>query len=406
MAIAWDDVLRDCDRRLRSSDIRDLLAVTERPDVISFAGGLPAPELFPTEGMRAAFDAVLATDGKAALQYGPTEGYAPLRELLAGRLRARGIRASEDEILLTTGSQQALDLLGKVLLHPDATVAVEAPSYIGALQAFAALDARFLALPMDGAGLAVDALDGILRRSGPSLLYTVPTFQNPSGVTMGLERRAALLALCAGLGVPLIEDDPYGDLRYSGVEVSPLRALPGGEDTVYLGTFSKILAPGLRLGWVVGPRALIRRLVVAKQGTDLHTDSLVQRAVLWFCTHHDLAGHVARLRSVYGARRDAMLGALSRHMPPSVQWTEPEGGLFLWLTLPEGVDSRALLGEALRRRVAFVPGNAFYADGTGGEHLRLNFSHTPPEQIEEGVRRLAAALSAWRLESVAANGAG
>lgn len=408
MGLPWETLLSECDRRLRSSDIRDLLAVTARPDVISFAGGLPAPELFPVDDLRAAFEAVLRTDGAAALQYGPTEGHAPLRAYLAERLARRGIRVAPEEILLTTGSQQGLDLLSKVLLHAHATVLVEAPSYVGALQAFAAHQPRYLTVPMDDQGLRVGEAAWMLATATPpathGLLYTAATFQNPSGVTMSRERRLALLELCAGRRLPLVEDDPYGELRYEGEDVPPLRALPGGEETIYLGTFSKILAPGLRLGWVVAPRPLIARLVIAKQAADLHTDSLVQRAVLHYCTHADLEGHIARLRAAYRERRDAMLAALARYFPAEVRWTHPGGGLFLWLTLPEGADARGLLAEALAHRVAFVPGTAFYPHigatpagdaRAGGENcLRLNFSHADPARIEEGMRRLAAVVTA------------
>lgn len=397
MALPWDSILSACDRRLRSSDIRDLLAVTARPDVISFAGGLPASELFPVDDLRAAFDAALAQDGAGALQYGPTEGYLPLRAYLAERLARRGISALPEEILLTTGSQQALHLLSTVLLPPHAGVLVEAPTYVGALQAFAAQQPRYLSVSVDDDGLCVHEAAQLLRAvapTAPRLLYSVSTFQNPSGVTLSLERRHALLDLCAAHALPLIEDDPYGELRYEGTALPPLRALPGGEETVYLGTFSKILSPGLRLGWVVAPRPLIARLVMAKQAADLHTDSLVQRAVLRYCLDADLEGHIARLCAVYGARRDAMLAALTRYFPTGTRWTRPQGGLFLWVTLPKGVDTRALVPEAIARRVAFVPGSAFHTDDSGANCMRLNFSHATPELIEEGVRRLAEVVDA------------
>lgn len=403
MGLPWETLLSDCDRRLCSSDIRDLLAVTARPDVISFAGGLPAPELFPVDDLRASFEAVLRSDGAGALQYGPTEGYAPLRAYLAERLARRGIAATPEEILLTTGSQQGLDLLGKVLLRRSAAVVVEAPSYVGALQAFSAHEPRYITVPMDEQGLRVDlaatALDGVDPTATGGLLYTAATFQNPSGVTLSRQRRLALLELCTARRLPLVEDDPYGELRYAGAAVPSLRALPGGQETIYLGTFSKILAPGLRLGWVVAPRPLIDRLVIAKQAADLHTDSLVQRAVLHYCTHADLEGHIARLRTVYGQRREAMLDALQRYFPAEVRWTRPDGGLFVWVTLPTGTDARALLAAALERRVAFVPGTAFHPHGEEaraevGHCLRLNFSHSDPARIEEGVRRLAAVITA------------
>lgn len=397
MGLPWETLLGEFDRRARSSDIRDLLSVTAQPDVISLAGGLPAPELFPVEGLRASFNAAMDQDGAGALQYGPTEGYAPLRAYLAERLARRGIVAAPDEILLTTGSQQALDLLGKVLLHRQASIVVEAPSYVGALQAFSAHEPRYLTVPMDEQGLRTDHLARTLERAPlptPSLLYSVATFQNPSGVTMSHERRQMLLDLCAVHGIPLVEDDPYGELRYEGDAVPPLRALPGGAETIFLGTISKILAPGLRLGWVVAPRPLIARLVIAKQSADLHTDSLVQRAVLHFCTHNDLDAHIAGLQAVYRERRDAMLAALERYFPAEARWTHPDGGLFLWVTLPEGMDARALLAAALEHKVAFVPGTAFHVDGAGEYALRLNFSHAAPERLEEGVRRLGGVIKA------------
>ncbi len=399
MGVSWETRLHDCDRRLKSSAIRDLLAVTAQPDVISFAGGLPAPELFPVEEVRASFDAVLRDDGRDALQYGPTEGHLPLRAYLAQRLAGKGIVVSPDEILITTGSQQALDLLGKVLMRPGAPMLVEAPSYVGALQAFSAYEPHYLAVPMDEQGLRVEDAARILDAAEatgatPVLLYTVPTFQNPSGVTMSLTRRQVLVGLAAEHGLPVVEDDPYGELRYAGEPVPPLRALPGGQDTVYLGTFSKILVPGLRIGWVVAPRPLIARLVVAKQAADLHTDSLAQRAVLHYCLHNDLEAHIERVRDVYRVRRDAMLAALARYFPADVSWTKPDGGLFTWVTLPEGADATAILRDAVTHKVAFVPGPAFHVDGRGGHRMRLSFSHATPERLEEGVRRLAGVLAA------------
>ncbi len=393
MSLPWESILADSDRRLRGSAIRDLLAVTARPDVISFAGGLPAPELFPVAELRAAFDAVLDSDGPNALQYGPTEGYAPLRAYLVELLARRGIVTTPEEILLTTGSQQGLDLLGKVLLRPGARVGVETPSYVGALQAWSTYEPRYVAIPMDDQGLEVEQARAAMG-DGVSLLYSISTFQNPSGVTMSTSRRAALLDLCADRQAPLVEDDPYGELRYEGTAVPPLRALPGGEETIYLGTFSKILAPGLRLGWVVAPRPLIARLVRAKQAADLHTDSLVQRAVLHYCLHADLDSHIARLRAVYGARRNAMLDALPRYFPAGTRWTHPEGGLFTWVTLPRGANATAILAEAIQHNVAFVPGVAFHVDGAGANCLRLNFSHVSPTDIEQGMQRLGAVVTA------------
>lgn len=376
-----------------ASAIRDLLSVTERPDVISFAGGLPAPELFPAGGLRAAFDAVLREDAGGALQYGPTPGHRPLRALVAERLGRRGIACTAEDVVITTGSQQALDLLARVLAGRGMDVVVETPSYVGAVQALSAREVTLVACPGDSHGLWTGALRD---RVGPdtALLYTVPTFQNPSGGTMALDRRRELLACARDLGLPVVEDDPYSELRYDGSPVPALRALPGGEDVVHLGTFSKVLSPGLRLGWVVAPAPVLARLVLAKQGADLHTNELAQRAVVRFCRDNDLDAHVRTLCGAYRERRDAMLAALADLMPRGTAWTRPEGGMFVWVTLPPGVEALPLLAAAIERRVAFVPGNAFHVDGGGAGALRLNFTNSPPERIREGVARLAEAATA------------
>jgi 2-aminoadipate transaminase len=395
MGLAWETLLEGTKQRLRSSAIRDLLAVTAQPDVISFAGGLPAPELFPVEDVRASFDAVLREDGRGALQYGPTEGYRPLREFIAARLTTRGLAATADDILVTTGSQQALDLLGKVLLPRDAAVLVEAPSYVGALQALMVQEPRFVHLPMDEEGLDVSSARAHCLHLGsrPAMCYTVATFQNPTGVTMSVARRAALLDFSQEYQVPVVEDDPYGDLRYDGAPVPAIRSLPGGQDTIYLGSFSKILAPGLRVGYILAPRPLLNRLVMAKQAADLHTDSLAQRAILHYCLHYDLEAHILQLRDLYRMRRDALLAALARHFPAATHWTVPHGGLFTWVTLPEAIDAVEVLRVAVSHRVVFVPGSAFFSDGSQRHCLRLNFSHVPPARIDEGIARLGAVLA-------------
>lgn len=399
MGLPWEKLLSVSDKRMRSSAIRDLLAVTSQPDMISFAGGLPSADHFPVEGLRASFNAVLQEQGAGALQYGPTEGHPALRAWLVEHLAKRGIQTKVEQILITTGSQQALDLLGKALLAPGVPMIVESPSYVGALNAFLPHQPAFHAVPMDQDGLRVDLLDGVLDQTGgqAAMLYTVATFQNPTGCTMSLARRQALLALSAARRLPIVEDDPYGELRFAGTDVAPLRALPGGEETVYLGTFSKILAPGLRVGWAVAPSLLFNRLTMAKQAADLHTDSLAQRALLHFSTHNDLSAHVAKLREVYGERRQAMLDALGRYLPAEASWTNPEGGLFIWVTLPAGLESTTLLREAIGYKVAFVPGAAFFTDGGGANMMRLSYSHASPALIEEGVKRLGGALKAQLL---------
>ncbi|MFN7940235.1 MAG: PLP-dependent aminotransferase family protein [Thermoanaerobaculia bacterium] len=388
---------------MTSSAIRELLKLTAQPDLISFAGGLPAPEVFPIAEIRAAADRVLAVHGTEALQYGLTEGYLPLRELLCRHMARYGIEVGPSNILITSGAQQALDLVGKLLINSGDRVLVEAPTYLGALQAFTAYQAQYLAVPIDDEGMRVDELETELR-AGPKFLYVLPNFQNPGGVTMSLARRNRLVELASHYGCPILEDDPYGQLRYEGEHQTPLVVLdaeihgnhdgrPYRGDVMYLGTLSKTLAPGLRLGWVVAPESVISRLVQMKQGSDLHTSTFTQMVAFETARGGFLDQHVKRIREVYRERRDAMLAALERHFPPQVTWTHPQGGLFLWATLPEGADTAALLPKAAAAKVAYVPGVSFYPRGVGGERsMRLNFSYSKPEVIDEGIRRLAGVI--------------
>jgi 2-aminoadipate transaminase len=380
-------------RGLQPSAIREILKTTEAPDVISFAGGLPAPELFPVEGVRAAAEEVLRADGPAAMQYGITEGYLPLRQWVCEHLgRTIGLRASPDQVLVTSGSQQGLDLLGKVLIDPGDVVLVENPAYLGALQAFQAYEARIIGLPTDAEGLRIDELRRVLEtsRRRSKLLYLIPDFQNPTGTSTSTRRRAEIAALVADFGVPVIEDDPYGRLRYEGNDSPALSAKSGTLAGAYLGTSSKILAPGMRVAWmVVRDRKLYERLVTAKQAADLHTSSFTQRLVWHFVRQTaTLDAHIVRLRTVYGQRRDVMLAALERHLPDGCEWTRPEGGLFLWVRLPGKLDSMELLRASARRKVAFVPGQPFWVGPPVRNTLRLNFSNSTEARIEEGVRRL------------------
>jgi 2-aminoadipate transaminase len=388
---------------LRSSAIRDLLKLTQDPEIISFAGGLPAAETFPLPEVAAAAQRAILEHGQKALQYGATEGYGPLREMLVRHMGRYGIRVRVENVLVTTGSQQALDLVSRLFINPGDRVVTEEPTYLGALQAFSACQATYLPIRLDHDGLKVDLLEEALR-AGPKLLYVLPNFQNPTGVTLSLERRRRLIELAAHYGVPIVEDDPYGQLRYQGTHLPPLVVLDAeyhgcahGESSLrggvlYLGTLSKTLAPGLRIGWVVAPQEVIQRLVTLKQGTDLHTSSLTQVVAYETAKGGFLDRHVRDIRNVYRARRDAMLGALEAHFPTGVQWTRPQGGLFLWVTLPAGLDSATLLQEALAAKVAFVPGAAFFPQGGGETTLRLNFSFCPPSAIVEGVRRLGQAV--------------
>ena len=404
-AATWRDRFAQRAGGVTSSAIRELLKLTERSDILSFAGGLPAPEAFPVEEVEAACHRVLQERGADALPYGPTEGFLPLRELLAQQMERQGVPATPDNVLVTTGSQQALDLVGKLFLDPGDHVATEEPTYLGALQAFAAYQARYLPLPVDDEGLRVDFLEDALR-SGPRFLYVLPNFQNPTGVTLSLERRRRIVELASRHGVPIVEDDPYRQLRYEGEPVPAVATIQAQLDggaagggafrggTLYLGTLSKILGPGLRVGWVVAPDEVARKLVQFKQGADLHTSTFAQMVAYETARDGFLDRHVRRIRELYGARRDAMLRALEDHMPEGVRWTRPHGGLFLWVTLPRGLDSSILLGRALQARVAFVPGAPFFPDGGGAETLRLNFSYCAPDLIDEGMRRLGGVIRA------------
>jgi len=381
-------------RGVASSPVRDLLALLDRPEVISFAGGLPAPELFDLAGLRAAFDAVLSTDaGRRHLQYAPTEGNRDLRTLVAGRLTGRGLPTAADDLLVTTGSQQALTLIATALLDPGAVVAVEEPTYLAALQCFSLAGARVVPVRSDDHGLDPDALAEVLAVERPTLLYLVPTFANPTGRTLPPERRAAVAELAARHGTWLVEDDPYGELRYRGSAVPALAAQPGVEDrTLYLGSFSKTASPGMRLGWLRAPEGLLRPLTVAKQAADLHTSTIDQAAAAAYLAAVDLDAHVRGLCAAYAERRDAMVAALPDTLPAGSTWSDPDGGMFVWARLPGGVDTAELLRTALTHDVAFVPGAPFFAGTPDRSTLRLSFTTNTPAQITEGMARLGRAL--------------
>ncbi|OZI28176.1 2-aminoadipate aminotransferase [Bordetella genomosp. 1] len=383
-------------RQLTSSAIREILKVTERPEVISFAGGLPAPGGFPVEVVRAAFDKVLSTNGRAALQYGPTEGYAPLRKWVADDLNKAGAQVSPDEILIVSGSQQALDLLGKVLIDKDSKVLVEDPSYLGALQSFSLYQPRFVPVATDEGGLIPEAITAELAE-GARFLYALPNFQNPTGRTLDLARREALVARAAEFGLPIIEDDPYGELRYAGEPQPGLLALGSkvGATVIRLGTFSKVLAPGLRLGYIAAPRNIINKLVQAKQATDLHTPTLTQMAVYEIVKDGFLEQHLPNVREIYRKQGQAMLEAITKEFPATVSWTKPEGGMFLWVTLPEHIDSTTLLAAAIEQNVAFVPGAPFYAGLPRANTLRLSFATVPEDKIRAGIAILGKLLHAY-----------
>jgi 2-aminoadipate transaminase len=376
---------------LQSSVIREILKVTMRPEIISFAGGLPSPETFPVEHMKAAFDAVLSRQGKVALQYGPTDGYAPLREWIADSLSVNGAKIVPEQVLMVSGSQQGLDLLGKVLIDEGSKVLVETPSYLGALQAFSVYGPQFESVPTDDHGLLPEAVGEVGQ--GARLLYALPNFQNPTGRTLSVERRAALVETCARLGLPLIEDDPYGALSYRGEPLPKMLTMnPNG--VIYMGSFSKVLTPGIRLGYVVAPQPLVRKLEQAKQAADLHTAQLTQMVVHEVVKDGFLKDHIPSIRKLYSDQCDAMLSALTEFFPASATWTKPEGGMFIWVTLPKHIDSMKLLDEAVAQNIAFVPGAPFYANNPEKNTLRLSFVTVPPAKIREGVEKLGKLIAA------------
>lgn len=378
-------------QQLQSSVIREILKITMRPEIISFAGGLPSPATFPVERMKAAFDSVLSSQGKVALQYGPTDGYLPLREWIANSLSTDGAKILPDQVLMTSGSQQGLDLLGKVLIDEGSKVLVETPSYLGALQAFSVYGPEFVSVPTDDHGLLPEAVGAIGQ--GASMLYALPNFQNPTGRCLSIERRAALVETCARLGLPLIEDDPYGALSYRGEPLPKMLTMnPGG--VIYMGSFSKVLTPGIRLGYVVAPVPLVRKLEQAKQAADLHTAQLTQMVVYEVIKDGFLGEHIPTIRKLYSDQCQAMLAALTEFFPPSVTWTKPEGGMFIWLTLPKHIDSMQLLDEAIAQNVAFVPGAPFYANAPEKNTLRLSFVTVSPQRIREGVAKLGKLIAA------------
>jgi 2-aminoadipate transaminase len=401
MQTPWTERFAQRTQRMRSSAVRELLKLTEQPDLISFAGGLPAPDVFPVDQFQDSTCRLLKEHGTKALQYSTTEGYRPLREMIARHSSRYGIVIEPENVLITSGSQQALDLIGKVFINPGDHLVVERPTYLGALQAWNAYEAEYINVPMDEDGMQPDALEAALRM-GPKFMYALPNFQNPTGVTLSLSRRHELIGLADHYGVPIIEDDPYGQLRYEEEHIPSLVALdaqarahngaPYTGNIIYLSTFSKTLAPGLRLAWIVAPAEVIQKLVQAKQGADLHTSTFSQMLAYDVARGGFLDQHIKVIRAVYGARRDAMLKALEMYFPPEVTWTKPQGGLFLWATFPEYVDAADVLQAAIKEKVAFVPGTSFFADGTGRNTGRLNFSFCNEKQIADGIYRLSIAL--------------
>ena len=402
MATSWEYRYAQRMKGMKSSVVREILKLLSQPDMISFAGGMPAPELFPLKEIEQACVEVLREQGSSALQYSISEGYVPLREFIVQKMARYGIVASADNVLITTGSQQGLDLVARVLLDPGDVIIVEAPTFVGALQSFTAYQPSYASVPLDDEGMMVDVLKGKIVETHPKFMYVLPNFHNPAGVTLPKTRREKLVALAHEYGVPILEDDPYGELRFEGEHVEPLVVLSARQngqqsgyfegDVIYMSTFSKTLAPGLRLGWLVAPVEVIKKLVQAKQGADLHTSTFDQMIAYEVVSDGFLDEHVKEIRQTYRQRRDAMLAAMERFFPDGTTWTRPQGGLFLWVRLPEGVDCEDLVKEAIEQKVAFVPGTAFYADGRGHDSLRLTFATCSVDSIDEGIKRLGKAI--------------
>jgi 2-aminoadipate transaminase len=392
---------------MTTSIIREILKCAQSADTISLAGGWPEAGLFPVAQFQEICDYVLANMPCQSLQYGLTDGFPPLRQAIAEYMTQLGIPAVAENIVILSGSQQGLDLMGRIFLDEGDTVLVESPTFLGALQAFNAYGVKYLAIPMDADGICVEGLEALIKARQPKFMYLLPNFQNPTGVTMSLERRRQMIALADRLGVPILEDDPYGLLRFEGEHIPPLVALDAARfaengagrgyrrgNVVYLNTFSKTLAPGLRVAWAVCPPEIAQQFVMAKQGADLHTNALSQTIAYEFMRRGWLPAQIERIRQTYLARRNAMYEALHAYLPATIKHTQPQGGLFLWLTLPEHVDTVALLQEAVKEQVAFVPGCPFFVDGSGRNTMRLSFASVPPETIHEGIRRLSKVIKA------------
>ncbi len=367
-----------------------VLAVLGDPTVISMAGGLPSQESFPVKEMAESFAKTLNEVKGNALQYGATEGYMPLRQWIAGYMNSQNIDCNEKNIMVTSGSQQGIELVARALIEPGDTVVVESPSYMAALQVFKNEGAKIIAAPSDQEGIMMEGLKELLEEVKPKFIYVIPTFQNPSNLTLGKERREKLIEIARELKILVLEDNPYGELRYKGEAQAPLKSIAASDEVIYLGTFSKIVAPGLRLGWMVTTPENIKKLAALKQSSDLLSNQTSQIALFKFLETGILPAHIERIKGLYKVKRDAMEEALKKHFPEGVTWTDAEGGMFVWATLPEGLDTMKMFPKAMAEKVAYVPGSTFYPDGDdrGKRSMRLNFSGPTPEQIEEGIKRL------------------
>lgn len=385
---------------LQASEIREILKLTSKPEVISFAGGLPAPELFPVNEVADIVRDLMEQDGQRILQYATTEGYAPLREKIAKRMNEKnGTNISADNILITTGSQQVLDFTGKIFINDGDIVLCESPSYLGAINAFKAYSPKFMEVDTDDYGIVPEALEKILAtHKNVKFLYAIPDFQNPMGTTWTLERRQAVVEICNKYDLPIIEDNPYGDLIYDGETLPSLMSLDKKGLTCFLGTFSKSFCPGLRIGWVAAHGQIIQNYITVKQSADLHTSTLDQRIIEAFMEKHDFDAHIMNLRALYRKRRDVILAAMDEYFPKGIKYTRPTGGLFLWVTMPEGINSRDVFMKCIAKNVAFVPGDAFFPATQQFNCMRINYSNMPEERIIEGIKRMAEVLKEFVAE--------
>lgn len=396
--LPWRQLAREGSVRDPDPLVRDILALTERHDVISLAAGLPAAELLPLDDLKRVQEEILVRRGSEALLHSPTEGVTAFREALCRHMVPRGIRSSPEDVLVTSGSQQGLDLVARTLLSPGDVVVVEEPSYFGALEAFRSARVRLLGVPVDADGMRTDVLEALLARQQPRLVYTLPTFQNPSGCVLSLPRRRHLLELAWRHQVPILEDDTYSDLRYEGEALPSLKALDPYGHVIHLSSFSKVLFPGLRLGWIAAPKPLVRQLALVKQTVDLHSGTLGQWIVEGFLSSGLFAKHLSRTRAAYRQRRDVLLSALEAEAIPGLSWRRPEGGFYVWCRLPEDVPPGRLLAQAAEERIAFLPGAASYVEEPATSSIRLNFTYAPEDELREGARRLGRALRAAQAE--------
>lgn len=382
----------DRTKKMKTSEIRELLKLTENPEIISFGGGMPSPHSFPVKIIENITDRVLEKHGAQALQYSPTEGVKELRELLIKRMKKKGIKCNLDEIMITTGSQQALDLTAKIFFNLGDYAVVECPTYLGALNAFNAYQPNYISISMDEEGMKIEELERKLKENKDKsidFIYTVPTFQNPSGVTMSLERRKQILEIARENNLLILEDDPYSELRYSGKFVPPIKSLDKHDIVIYTSTFSKILSPGFRLGWIIANEEVIKKMSVAKQGADLCSNTFVQWIAEAYLRTGLVEKQISKIKKMYKRKRDLMLKALKKHFPKGAEWTEPHGGMFLWVTLPAHINTKEMFQDAIKQKVAYVHGAAFCADDSSHNAMRLNFSNPEDNKIEEGIKRLA-----------------